>query len=510
MKNNDIEIRWYSEFVHSKYKLGIVFPDSLNNAISNLAVHTLYRILSAEFYTDIFSKDKLTGLRTGLKIQDFDFLFFSIDYEPNYLDAIQILLKSGIEPLREKRNRPILIGGGAAISSNPFPLLPFFDLLCIGEAEAILPQIISDLESFSPENFKERPWAVTDEKRTARRVFLSDLNYSNSFIAFYSPTATFKMNLVEVSRSCPNKCRFCLLSYNHLPPRWLPIRRYEEMIKEFPEGTDIGLVGGSVLDHPEIEGILDLSKKFKTINPSSIKINTNSVQMLEKLRKSGLNSVTIAPETGSETLRKVINKDIKNEEILEFIKILNEIKFKNLKLYLMIGLPFETIYDIIETNDFLRKTRELFKGSIEVTFSIFVPKPHTPFQYFPLLSKKEFNEKMNKIKIPPGIKAHFGNYRGATKQLLFSRAGEELGNAIYENITNKKPLETLIDIESILYDEETAKRMPFNLIDSGVNIDFLKGEINKSKSGKTTPRCVPSKCNLCGICNQGPNNSRKV
>ncbi len=264
------------------------------------------------------------------------------------------------------------------------------------------------------------------------------------------------------------------------------------------------------MDHPEIEEIIDLSKKFKTINPSSIKINTNLVQILEKLKQSGLNSVTIAPETGSEMLRRRINKNLKNDEILEFVKILNDLKFKSLKLYLMIGFPFETMDDINQTNDFLRQIKDLFKGPIEVTFSIFVPKPHTPFQYFPLLSKKEFNEKMNKIKIPSGMKAHFGNYRGATKQLLFSRAGEELGNAIYESIVNRKSLETLIDMESILYDEDTTKRMPFNLIDSGVDMDFLEGEIKKSELGKTTPPCFPSKCNLCGICNQAPNNSRKV
>ena len=477
-----------------------------------MAVHTLYRLLSKEFFTDIFTSENLTGLRTGLKLQDFDFLFFTIDYEPNYLEALKIITQIGVEPLSSKRTRPILIAGGAAVSSNPFPLLPFFDLLCIGEAEVIIPEIVENFDNFDLETFKEKTWAIMENKKEGERVYLNNLNLSESFSAFYSPDSTFKMNLVELSRSCPSKCRFCLLSYNHLPPRWLPVQKYKEMIEQFPENSDIGLVGGSVLDHPQIREIINISQKFKIINPSSIKIDIKIIDVLEHLKKKGLNSVTIAPETGSEQLRKRINKKITNGEIIEFVKAIEALKFKNLKMYFMIGLPFETEEDIKETNNLIEQIRQHFTGKIELTFSIFVPKPHTPFQYEPFIEKEELNKRLRSLKIPEGVKVHIGNYKGALIQTIFSRGGEELGFAMLESLLTGKDILKIFDYKNLLFDERTVKSLPFNRIDSGVNQNFLLRELEKAQKGILTPYCNPEICKACGICEDFQNfrSSKKV
>jgi len=487
--------------VHSRQKCLIVFPEELRNAASNLAVHTLYRILSESYFTDICTVDNLTGIRTGMKLQDFDFLFFSIDYEPNYYNVVKILCETGIEPLTRRRSRPFLIAGGAAVSSNPYPLLPFFNLICIGEAEKIMPEILPKLEDFEADAFGDKEWAlIPDRKHSATRVFLKDLKYSESYSAFYYPQSTFKMNLIEVSRSCPTKCRFCLLSYNHLPPRWLPLEKFESATDELPKDTNLGLVGGSVLDHPHITEILEMARKFKTVNPSSVKISTKVFNALKAIKESGLESLTIAPETGSERLRKCLNKNIKNSEILQFLKMIDELEYRNLKLYFMIGLPFENEQDVEETNHILQQAKELFKGQIEVTFSIFVPKPHTPFQYLPLVTKAELKEKLRRIKVPPGIKIDLGSYKGAVKQLLYARAGEELGYAILDEFLTSTPIQKSIDLNKICFDQRFVRTLPFNFINSGVKKSFLETELAKAQKRIATPQCNPGACRTCGIC----------
>ncbi|MEO0230317.1 MAG: hypothetical protein ABIL77_02035, partial [candidate division WOR-3 bacterium] len=120
-----------------------------------------------------------------MKLQDFDFVFFTVDYEPNYVNVIKILQKAGIELLASKRARPVLIAGGAAISSNPYVLRPFFDVLCIGEAEVIVPEIISNFKNFDISSFDGKEWAITQNKRSGKRVYLKDMSLSEAASAFY-------------------------------------------------------------------------------------------------------------------------------------------------------------------------------------------------------------------------------------------------------------------------------------------------------------------------------------
>ncbi|HOK22858.1 MAG TPA: radical SAM protein [Candidatus Hydrothermia bacterium] len=501
IRKNSPSIQWFVPFIHSKEKCAIVFPEVLKNAASNLAVHTLYRILNKSFFTDIFSLDHTEGVRTGLKLQDFDVIFFTIDFEPNYYNVIKILLQSGIEPHVDKRTRPILIAGGAAVSINPYPLLPFFNLLCIGEAEVIMPKILTNLKDLGEGCYINEEWVISQNKKYhAKRVYLKDLTESESFSAFYYPDATFKMNLVELSRSCSTKCRFCLLSYNYLPPRWIPTSKFAQMLEEFPVGMDLGLIGGSILDHPDIKEIIRTTNKCKVINPSSIKISTSFYDTLKLLREKGLESITIAPETGSEELRNRLNKRVSNSDILEFIKMLNELRFKHMKMYFMICLPFESAKDILETNNLLKQSKELFDGKISVTFSIFVPKPHTPFQDIPIASKEEFRQKAKALEIPKGINVDIGHYNGAKRQLLYSRAGEELGYAILEELCNHKKIEASLQMNKYLFQLDYSKTLPFHFIDSGVEESFLEREYLKAQKRLLTPHCNPQMCKACGIC----------
>jgi len=504
LRKSSTGFRWFTKIYSEEKSAAIVFPENLQLGTSNLAVHLLFRILNRYFETDIFFLNLDRGVITGKRLKEFDFIFFSVDYEPSYPNILKILIENQIEPLKNKRKRPLLIGGGIAVSSNPFPLLPFFDILALGEAEAILPDLIPALINDDTNILKAKTWAIIpDSKVSGKRVYLRDLTHSLAYSIFTYQKTTLKMFLYEISRSCPQKCRFCLLSYSTLPPRYVP---FHVMLKNL-EGLNVtelplGLVGSSILDHPEIDNILEeIGSRFKRVTVSSLKIDTGKFETLKKLKSKGLKTITIAPETGTYRLRKKINKNITDEEIKEFIKMVNDLKFDTIKMYFITGLPEEEDEDVEAINDILAFSRKNFRGKISVTVSIFAPKPHTPFQYRPFPVRNTIKKRMQLLKPPKGVILHRGSYQGALNQTLFSRGDERLGYALLKALEEKRPFKSFLHVENYLFNEEFIKNLPFNLIDTGVDFNFLVSEDFKASVEKITPPCdLKGRCKLCGVC----------
>ena len=504
LRKSNADFRWFTKIYSEKKSAAIVFPENLQLGTSNLAVHLLFRILNQHFETDIFFLNLNKGVITGKGLNEFDFVFFTVDYEPSYPNILKILIHNKIEPLKNKRKRPILIGGGIAISSNPFPLLPFFDVLALGEAEVILPDLIPALTNNDIDILKTPTWAILpDSKVSGKRAYLRDLEYSLAYSIFTYQKTTLKMFLYEISRSCPQKCRFCLLSYSTLPPRYVP---FHIMLKNL-EGLDttdlpLGLVGSSILDHPEIDYIIDeIGARFERVTVSSLKIDRRKFETLRKLKFKGLKTITIAPETGTYKLRKKINKNIRDQEIKEFIKMVNDLKFDTVKMYFIVGLPEEDDEDVEAINDIMAFSRKNFRGKISVTVSIFVPKPHTPFQYRPFPSRNTIRKRMQLLKPPKGVILHRGSYQGALNQTLFSRGDERLGHALLKALEEEKPFKSFLRVENYLFNEEFIQNLPFNLIDTGIDSNFLVREDLKASKEKITPPCdLDGRCKLCGVC----------
>jgi len=436
-----------------KIPICLVFPNSYHVGMSNLGFQLLYRHLNSlpevvceraflperkQWEEYLRSNTPLLSLESCKPLLQFHIVAFSLPFENDFLHLLSILQLAKI-PLRsqERDDRiPLIVAGGAAVSLNPEPLAPFVDLFFIGEAEEAwidflkafqgvdrgskkefleeaakieglyvpaLYQVTYDqkgfIEAFSPLNKK-----VPDR---VKKRWLKDPNRFPSHSTIITPLTEFKeMFLLEVNRGCPMRCRFCAVRSLYLPFR---NRDIDVLIEEadlgLQRGRRIGLIGSALADHPHFTGLCEhIVKKGGKISIASIRADAITPQVAHLLAQSGHRTVAIAPETGSERLRKVVQKGFTEEEILSAVKILVAHGINNLRLYFIIGLPTESWEDIEGIVDLakrirhqmLKERREL--GEITLSINPFIPKAWTPFQWHPFDEVKRLKEKIKIIK----------------------------------------------------------------------------------------------------------------
>ena len=366
------------------------------------------------------------GLESQRPLSDFAALAFSISYELDYLNIAPILKTSGI-PLyaadRDERH-PLVIAGGPCITANPLPLSPFFDCLCIGEAEAILPAMLpiltdgitgqrSDLLKllaalpgiYVPQFYSETPVV---------RQWVQNLDdFPVTSVVLTPDTELGDLYLIEVERGCNWGCRFCLVSNAFSPMRY---RSLDKLVDQARLGLKyrkrIGLVGAAVSDHPQIEELLvRLRQMGAELSISSLRMKPLSQIVLGEIAKGGARTIALAPEAGSQRLRQMIKKGISEEDVLESVGKVAEQGMKQLKLYFMIGLPSETDKDIDEIINLTLKCKDILDRwqsgcRIALTISPFVPKAGTPFQWLPMAQPAILNHRLSLLKnslMPKGI-----------------------------------------------------------------------------------------------------------
>ncbi len=478
--------------------------------ISNLAVHTLFRLFNHYGFTDLFFYDTGRGIRSIKKLAEFDIIVFTFPYELDYVKALEILQENGIPPLRSDRNgSPLLIAGGIAVSSNPAVLSPFFDVIAVGEAEAIIPELMEAILNAKDvlESLCDKEWAyIPGLKEKAKRSYLKEAEKFLSYSAFTDERAYFSETfLVEISRGCPHKCRFCLLGYFTLPPRFMPSEKIKEILDYFGEVENLGLVSSAVAEHPEFESILDQLRDDIRVTVSSLRIDSTSVRVLEELKKKGLVTLTVAPEAGSERLRQKINKAISDEKILEFAELAHKLGFHRMKLYFMLGLPGEEEADVEAINDLVARIKKTFRAQISVTVSPFVPKPHTPFEELPYPETATLRARLKRLKMPRGVKLGIEGLRSAEIQAILSRGDSLVGIALLNSLLERKSLHKALkdlgrDPGIYLRDPNYLRKAPFHSVSTGVKREFLRAELEKASKGEVTPRCVPKGCKMCGLC----------
>ncbi len=407
---------------------------------------------------------------------------------------------------------PVLIAGGPAVILNPRPLFPFFDVLLIGEAESILndAEWIFE-EKHTLENYlaKKSYSIIPGQKEYASRTYLMDLSLSRAFSAIISDKSYFNMFLLEIQRGCPKKCRFCLLGHAYLPPRFMP----EDVVKTIlhkgkARAQTAGFVGSAILSHPRITEILEETLRiYKKMSFSSMGLKDilKKPHLINLFKKGGVKTVTIAPETGK-TLRKKINKPYLDEDIYFLVELLQKHKIMSLKLYFIIGLPEETPENVEEIRQLLEKILMIYRGSVKVTVSIFVPKFHTP------LASKQFAEEKDirkKLKILKGLSSkkrlhlRLPSYHHAKVEVLLARGDEEIGMALYRKVYSGESIRKNINFETYLFDtSKIAQLVSTHPVNIGVTNSFIKREIAKYHNARLTPECKPEYCRLCGLCNK--------
>ncbi|MCP3953944.1 MAG: radical SAM protein [Desulfobacterales bacterium] len=352
--------------------------------------------------------------------------------------------------------------------------------------------------------------------------YVSDLNQISTKTSILTSKTTFKNTcLIETGRGCPHGCRFCSAGFIYRPPRFYPKANILKSIEKGKKLTKkIGLVSAAVSDHPSINEIcietcqMDLQTSF-----SSFRADVLSKNVLSSLGKSSVKTATIAPEAGSQRMRDIINKNISEKEILSCTDYLVSAGIINLKLYFLIGLPFEVEEDINEIIDLIKKIKQVFLesskkqkkiGTITVSINPFIPKPSTPFQWVGFTQEKILKKRMknikNALKKISNVVIKTESIKQAKINSFLSRADRNASDILEaahklgwtKAFTNYKEY-----IGPIIYDTWNIDfDLPWDIVDTGLKKSFLIQEYKKAKLAKTTPPCPVIDCKKCKICKQ--------
>jgi radical SAM superfamily enzyme YgiQ (UPF0313 family) len=365
------------------------------------------------------------SLERGRKLDDFDLVAASLVLENDYWALPAILSQGGVPPLRKDRGdrHPLVLAGGVGVWSNPWPVLPYLDLVLAGEGEAAWP-VLADL--FAQKDFRSlgKEERLSLLAKTVPGALAPGLwpdeagagasKVSPAFLPWPFPEGLLPPSspiiakgaefssaaLVEISRGCPWGCRFCLAGYLYRPHRTWPVESILEALSPWlAPGAKAGLVSPAVADHEGLDYLLDeLYGREVSVGLSSMRLSKVTERLALKLSKAGLQGLAVAPEGGSEKLRKAINKNLTESEIFSAARLLAKGGLKRLKLYFMIGLPEEDDDDLASL---AKLSKEVFsatrigKGGPKVTVSAanFTPKPHTPFEEAPLCTEGQLRRK---------------------------------------------------------------------------------------------------------------------
>jgi radical SAM superfamily enzyme YgiQ (UPF0313 family) len=529
-----------------RLRVALAFPNTYYVGMSNLGFQTTYRLFNdldevvcervflpakQELAAALESGVPLLTVESQAPVNQFDIFAFSVSFEWDYTNVLTMLRLAGMPVYAKDRSpgSPLVVIGGAVTFVNPEPLASFADVIAAGEGEALIPALarcVTEAEDrgdllrrlagergfYVPSLYDVR---YSDDGRIAgweprdgapatvqkAAVKMTDQMDPPSTLIFTPDTEFGSRFLVEVVRGCANLCRFCWAGYNYLPVRAFPAERILALAARAKTYSKrAGLVSIALCDHPQIEEILArLAEMGYSISPASLRLDDLTPTIVNQLRASGERTLTIAPETGSDRLRRVINKTVTNAEILEKADLIFSSGIENLKLYYMIGLPTETDDDLIAIRDLTLQMRDIMLtharargriGRIVASVNPLVPKPGTAYQWLPMERADAIERKTKQLK---ALVADIDNVyftikseRHSFYQALLSLGDRRVAPAIVAAERNggnwrAAVAETGVDADAYVFRDRSADPvLPWDIIDGGMKESFFRSEFEKA------------------------------
>ncbi|MFZ6017353.1 MAG: radical SAM protein [Nitrospirota bacterium] len=461
-----------------RINIALVYPNTYHVGMSNLGFQGIYGLLNrmddvvcergflpeiSDINEYVRTHTELFSIESKRPLSRFDIVAFSVSFENDYPNIVRIFELSRLPLRSSERNshHPLIIMGGVCAFFNPEPVADFFDICFIGEADEMLPEFLDVYKSYADRSevlkksvtvgglYVPEFYSIsydTEGKISGRyqsegtpeiikRRYFKDISMSNIMTSIITHETEFSdMYLIEAIRGCPWSCRFCVAGHIYNPLRKKELQAIRDEIKIALSKTKrIGLIGPSLSDYPYIRDVLKIPEVDFSI--TSLRASIESAELVSLMK--GHKSISIAPEAGTERLRKVINKRITEEDIIETSKRIFDEGIETLRLYFMVGLPTETMEDIDGIINLVKKIRDIApKGYITLSISTFVPKPFTPFQWHPMENLAVVKERLRMIKkglLPiKGIKVFHDVPKYAYMQGFFSMGDRRVSKSLEE------------------------------------------------------------------------------
>ncbi len=552
----------------SRQGFALVYPNTYHVGMSNLGYHIIYKCINDRGDTAcerLFLPDKkdmeeyirtntpLMTIETQRALYEFSLIGFAVSFEMDYFNILNILFWGKVPLLASERTDtdPIVIIGGPCATFNPEPLADFVDVCIIGEGEEVINELLdvyyqslkqglsrqeilikfSQLEGVYVPRFYEPVYnkdGVIKEIKNMdgvpnfiSRRWIKDLDTYPAHMAIVTADTEFKdMFLIEVARGCGRHCRFCMAGFCFRRPRTRSLEKVAEaVVKGKQYRNKVGLVGAAISDYPEIDRLCDLIlEQGMGMSVASLRADSLTEKLVKALALSQHRTITLAPEAASDRMRRVINKGITDDNIYNAVAMAIMAGIPNVRLYIMIGLPFETDDDIAAiitmAEDIKRYMENLgSKGKLSLSINPFIPKPFTPFQWMPMAKVSDVESKLRTISAAfrqnKGIDILVESSKEAYIQAILARGDRRLGKALLtaQRLGGSKAFkqgmkEAMLTEDFYLYRQrnESTEVLPWKHIDIGVREDYLRDEFHNAKTERYTSPCIAN-CTRCGVCN---------
>jgi radical SAM superfamily enzyme YgiQ (UPF0313 family) len=554
-----------------RISVALVYPNAYRIGMSNLGLQVVYSLLNRredvvaervflpegkEMSLCVEGGKGLLSMESLSPLQRFDLVAFSLSFENDYPNILKILSLGKIPYLVEDREElhPFVMAGGITTFLNPEPLALFFDFFLLGEAEATLEEFLEAFREiknhrvvrqealkvlagavkslYVPSLYRIRYHkdgtirsrepleSVAPEKIKVLRPKLAEMPIRTSTLL--TPESEFADRvLIELGRGCARSCRFCAAGYVYRPPR---VHEKSSLLKAvsgvLEKHASVGLLSACVSDIPGIEEITGfILREGGRFSVSSLRADSLTQPLVEHLRDVGQKTVAVAPEAGSERLRKVVNKHLSRDQILEAVRVIGAAGDFSLRLYFLIGLPTETLEDVSEVLELVKSIKHhLVKEAatrgrmrqIKLSINCFIPKPFTPFQWFPMDTVQNLKEKQKWLKKAlgreGGLKVSFDLPKWAYVQALLSLGDRRVASMlllshVHGEDWQKAFLHSEVNPDFFVHRPKGLdENLPWDFIDHGIYKEHLLKEYRLALKGEESDICHVGDCIRCGVC----------